>query len=208
MALRVWGTNRPYSYLLVFLFCAFGKAAQADIVYTFEDLPEAYFFSAGDQNIGNFYSGIDFGPNVTALSVSQFGGYDSSGFPPHSGDVVIWDATDATITISFASLLQSFGIWYTTYDPLTLQAFDDKGNLVDTVVGNPNTDGTTGSSDFLLLSDPGIESVALTSTAGLYVLDDMTIQPEAAAVPEPSCCFVVAASFLCILATIKQRKSF
>src|SRR5690349_7274071 len=71
----------------------------ADMI-TFEDLPDVYFYNGGGQNIGSFYSGIVFGPNVTGLSVTRFGGYDDSGFPPHSGDVVIWDASDPTITIS------------------------------------------------------------------------------------------------------------
>ena len=71
-------------------------------IITFEDPPDANFFSTGGQSIGNFYSGLTFGPAVTGSSVSRFGDYDNAGFPPHSGDVVIWDATDPTITISFA----------------------------------------------------------------------------------------------------------
>src|SRR5690242_10101169 len=61
--------------------------------YTFSDLPNSYFFNNGGQNIGSYYSGITFGPNVTALSVSRFGGYNSAAYPPHSGDVGIWDAS-------------------------------------------------------------------------------------------------------------------
>lgn len=48
-----------------------------------EDLPDEYFFSSRGQSIGSFY--ITFGPNVTGLSISRFGGYDDSGFPSHSG---------------------------------------------------------------------------------------------------------------------------
>src|ERR1019366_726959 len=121
-----------------------GLASAYAGVITFEDLPDAYFFNSGDQNIGNYYPGITFGPDVTGLSVSRFGGYDDSGFPPHSGDVVIWDASDPTITIDFASAIPFLGIWYTSYDPLTLEAFGASSNLLGTVVGNPNTDGTTG----------------------------------------------------------------
>jgi hypothetical protein len=98
--LRISGLFAPW-----FLFLTL-PIASANVI-TFEDLPDAYFFSSGDQNIGDFYSGITFGPDVTVLSTSRFGGYDSSGFPPHSGDVVIWDAVDPTITIDFASPIQS-----------------------------------------------------------------------------------------------------
>jgi hypothetical protein len=175
-----------YSLFRSFLvFFIFGLASGYANIITFEDLPDANFFNGGGQNIGTFYSGITFGPDVTGLSVSRFGGYDDAGFPPHSGDVVIWDAADATINISFDTPLQSFGIWYTTFDPLTLQAFDSGDSLLGTVVGDPNTDGTTGTSSFLSLSGPGIMSVTLTSTPGLFVLDDLTIAAGAGAAPEP-----------------------
>jgi len=129
------------------------------------------------------------GPDVTGLSVSRFGGYDNSGFPPHSGDVAIFDVADATIDISFGSPVDSFGIWYTTFDPLTLQAFDVSDDLLGTVVGDPNTDGTTGTSSFLSFTNPGIQSVTLTSTPGEFVLDDLTIETgTTSAVPEPGWC--------------------
>jgi len=182
--------------ILLLTLAAFCLSASATTVYTFEDLPDAYFFSSGDQNIGAFYAGITFGPNVTALSVSRFGGYDSSGFPPESGDVVIWDASDATIDISFDSPLQSFGIWYVSFDPLTLQVFDSGNNLLNTAVGDPNTDGTTGTPSFLSLSDPGIQSVTLTSTPGFFVLSDMTIDTGASSVPEPTSCVLLGMSLL------------
>jgi hypothetical protein len=185
--------HAPWLFLSLLLACCLD--ASATTVYTFEDLPDAYFFSSGDQNIGTYYPGITFGPDVTALSVSRFGGYDSSGFPPESGDVVIWDASDATIDISFDSPLQSFGIWYVSFDPLTLQVFDSGDNLLDTAVGDPNTDGTTGTPSFLSLSDPGIQSVTLTSTPGFFVLDDMTIDNGSSPVPEPNAVMLLMVGF-------------
>jgi hypothetical protein len=175
---------------------------------TFEGLPDTYFFNGGDQNIGTYYSGITFGPDVTALSVTDFGGYDNTGFPPHSGDVVIWDASDPTITISFDSPLESFGIWYTTYDPLTLDAFDSGGNLLDTMTGAPNTDGTTGTSSFLSLSDAGIERVTLTSTPGFFVLDDLTFEAGSTAVPEPNSTTLMLAIALAYLLLRTRRKRY
>lgn len=122
----------------------------------FEDLPDAYFFSSGGQNIGTFYPGLNFGSDVTALSVSRFGGYDNAAFPPHSGDVVIWSACDPNVDISFSAVQSMVGIWYTSFDPLTLSAYDGGGNLLGSATGNPNTDGTTGATDFLSFSGSGI----------------------------------------------------
>ncbi len=161
------------------------KAATVSIL-DFEDLPEAYFFSSGGQNIGSYYSGIDFGANVTGLSVSRFGGYDSAAFPPHSGDVDVWDPVDLVMTITFESPLQSVGFWYTSYDPLTLRAYDSGDNLLGLAVGGPNTDGTTGTSSFISIQARDIRLVAISSSPGLYVLDDLTIDTGTSGVPEPS----------------------
>jgi hypothetical protein len=190
----------------LFLFACVTHPAAASVLYTFEDLPDTYFYSSGGQNIGNFYPGIMLGPDVTGLSVSRFGGYDDSGFPPHSGDVVIWDATDATINISFFPGLQSFGIWYTSFDPLTLEAFDSANNLLGTAIGDPNTDGTTGTSSFLSFSEPGIQSVTLTSTPGFFVLDDMTIDTGTAATPEPRSVGLLAAGLLIMCSRFRREK--
>jgi hypothetical protein len=67
-----------------------------------------------------------------------------------------------------------------------LQTFDSENNLLGTVIGDPNTDGSTGTSAFVSWSGSGIESVTLSSTPGYFVLDDMTIDTGAAATPEPS----------------------
>lgn len=174
---------------------------------TFEDLPDAYFFSSGDQNIGSFYSGVTFGPDVTGLSVSRFGGYDNAAFPPHSGDVAIWDATDPTIVISFASPISSFGIWYTSFDPLTLQAFDQSSSLLATVIGDPNTDGTTGMSSFLSFSSAGIASIDLTSTPGLFVLDDVTYSSGTSTVPEPNSLVFLTTGLLLVAITVRRTRS-
>ena len=171
---------------LLFLSCASAYAG----VITFEDLPDAFFFNGGGQNIGNFYPGVTFGPNVTGLGVSRFGGYASDAFPPHSGDVVVWDAADPNITVAFSSPIPHVGIWYTSFDPLTLQAFDASNNVLGTVIGDPNTDGTTGTSSYLSISNPGISYVSVASSPGLFTLDDVTTAPE------PSTFGLLAASFL------------
>ncbi len=145
----------------------------ATVTITFEDLPDAYFFSSGDQNIGTYYTGVDFEPNVTALSATRFGGYDNAAFPPHSGDVVICDAFDNSVTISFTDPKSNVGFWYTSLNPITLTAFNSASNSLGAITRNANTDGTTGTSDFLSITDAGISSIEISSVAGQYILDDL-----------------------------------
>jgi hypothetical protein len=180
-----------------------GITAHASAI-DFGDLPDAYFFSGGGQNIGSFYSGLAFSPNVTALSVSRFGGYADAAYPPHSGDVAIWDPYDSTISITFASPIDAFGIWYTSLDPLELDALDISGT--HSIVGDPNTDGTTGTSSFLFIVEPGIETVNLTSSAGQFVLDDLLTNGDVVSdvVPEPSSLFLVA-PFVSLLLSSRLR---
>src|SRR5437016_4878748 len=103
--------------MLLVLAAPLAIQAQSTVV-TFADLPDAYFSSSGGQNIGNYYKAFTLGPAVTGLSVSRFGGYNSAAYPPHSGDVAIWDATDPAITVTFSAAVQSFGIWYVSFDPI------------------------------------------------------------------------------------------
>lgn len=202
----------PFSRLLtlrwgIFLFVLRSSAfASGASIFTFEDLPDAYFFSGGDQNIGGYYGGIMFGPDVTALSASRFGGYDNSGFPPNSGDVVIWDADDSTITISFASPLDYFGIWYTSFDPLTLNGFDSGSNFLESTIGAPNTDGTTGTTSFIFLSNVGISSVTLTSTPGYFTLDDMTIDAGPGPIPEPPSLSSLSLGLLVLVYVLRRTR--
>jgi len=158
----------------------------ATTVITFETLPDAYFFSSGSQNIGTYYAGLDFEPNVTALSVSRFGGYDNAAFPSHSGDVAIWDPFDDSMTVSFTNPQDDVGFWYTSLNPITLTAFGLGSKSLGAVTGNANTDGTTGTSDFLSLSENGISSIEISSIAGQYVLDDLEFSGgNVTATPEP-----------------------
>ncbi len=186
--------------LLVTALLIFAGLAQASVI-DFESLPDANFFSAGDQNIGSYYSGITFGPVVTALSISRFGGYDNLAYPPHSGDVVVWDASDPTITILFSKAQTSFGVWYTSLDPLTMQLFGSSNNLLVTVTGLPNTDGTIGTSSFLSFAGSGIQSVQLTSAPSLFVLDDVTYQP----VPEPAAVWLITVGLTFVLGRTALR---
>src|SRR6266487_1149352 len=154
--LRSRGSRLRYWWALTILcLVPICVSAQTNLI-TFGDLPDTYFFNSGSQNIGTYYSGITFGPNVTGLSVSRFGGYNGAAYPPRTGDVAIWDPSDPTITITFASPVQSVGIWYASMGALTLQAYDKNSTLLGAATGNPNSDGTTGATTLLSVTGGGI----------------------------------------------------
>jgi RHS repeat-associated protein len=198
-----------FRFAVVLVLSFLGLAPAHATLITFEDLPDADFFNGGDQNIGNFYPGLTFGPDVTGLSVSRFGGYANDAFPPNSGDVVIFDASDPTITIDFSSPINSFGIWYTSFDPLTLQSFDQSNNLLGTVIGTPNTDGTTGTTSFISFSNPAITSVELTSTPGFFTLDDLTFQSGgSSSAPEPGTLVLLSPVFFCLALRALGRRGW
>jgi hypothetical protein len=195
---------RKSTLIMLFTLAAGLSAAYADTI-NFENLPDTYFFSVDATNIGSYYSGLTFGDDVTALSVSRFGGYDDAGFPPHSGDVVIWSAFDPDITVDFAQDQTSVGAWYTSYDFLTLSAYDGEGNLLGTATGDPNTDGFSGAADFLSLNAPDIASVTFSGDPSLYTLDDLTFTPASRgnSVPEPTTITLLATGLGALL--LKRR---
>jgi hypothetical protein len=172
----------------------------ADIV-DFEGLPATYMYLGGGQNIDTFYAGFSFGPNVTGLDLTG-----STAFPPHSGSIAVWDPVDFAMTISFSSPLTMAGVWYTSLDLLTLDAFDPGNSLLGEIIGAANTDGTIGESDFLSVSAANIVSITLTGPPGGFVFDDLTFAPQTSSpVPEPStACLVVTAIALTVV--LRRRR--
>jgi hypothetical protein len=183
-------------------------ASYADmVVLNFEDLPDANLFSSGGQNIGGLYSGVTFGPYVTGLSVSRFGGYDNAAYPTHSGDVAVWSVFDNDTTLVFSVPQDSVSFWYTSLDPITLTAFDFGSGNLGSIVGAANTDGTTGTSSLLSITGSGIASVTISSSAGQYVFDDLEFGTDAGMppVPEPST-LVLSITMLTVCGIFSRRR--
>ena len=120
--------------------------------------------------------------------------------PPHSGTNAAFD-DGGPMTISFTSLVLSFGGYFTYYKPLTLQAFDAGHAQVASVTSafsinvgcDPGPlcfgDPLSSPNEFLQVTFPsGISSVTITGDpAGTsFVLDDATIGTATSSVPEPS----------------------
>jgi hypothetical protein len=137
-------------------------------------------FLGGGQNIGSFYTGVTFGPSVTGLDLTG-----STAFPPHSGSIVVWDPFDLDVTIMFDAPVTTVSLWYTSFDPLTLQAFDSTSSSLGSVVGAANTDGTTGVASLLTFTGSNITSITLSGSPGNFVFDDFAFS-STVTVPEPS----------------------
>lgn len=154
---------------------------------TFEDLPNANLFLGGNTNIGSFYPGATFGPDVTGLSISRFG-YNDQAFPPHSADTVVTSVVDPEIDLLFTQPVSSLSGFYTSFDTLTLAAYDSGGGLLGQGTGTPNTDGVFGSSDPISIAFAGfpIARVVFTGTPTNFTLDDLTFITPALSVPSPA----------------------
>jgi hypothetical protein len=173
-------------------------SASSTVFLDFENLPDAYFFSSFGLNIGDYYPGVTFSPYVTGLSVSRFGGYDDAAYPPHSGDVVVWSAFDDPMTLVFDSPQSVVSFWFTSLNPITMTAYDSDTNLLGSITGDANTDGTTGTSSFLEFDGTGIASVAVSSAASQYVMDDLTFASSETTVPEPGSVILIGTA-LCVV---------
>jgi hypothetical protein len=178
---------------------AAGTSAHATATtITFETLPTANMFFGGDMNIGTFFPGVNFGPDVTGLNAAT-GDFNPVAFPPHSGSIVVWSASSNTVNIEFTQTLSSVGFFYTSLDPLTLTGLG-AGNLVlGDIVGAANTDGFSGTSDPLFLNLNGITAITIAGSAQNFVLDDLTYTPAVPSTPEPAT-FLLFASGLAALA--------
>lgn len=181
--------NRVRPFALLTMAVCVRLAAQSTEI-TFRDLLDNRYFDAGGQNIGGFYRGVTLGPNVTALSKTRFGGYNSAAYPPHSGDVVIWGSKDSTITIAFASPITSFSVWYSSFVPLTLQALDQNNTQLGSVSGAPNSNGAVGTSNLLTVALAGMRSIPITGAPGLFTLSSMAYEGLEA----PACTYSLSAA--------------
>ena len=189
------------SAVILLVFASLGVAGE--FVIDFEDLPSTYMFLGDGENIGSFYSGVTFGPNVTGLDLSG-----STAFPPHSGSIAVWDPLDLTVTISFDTPQAMVGVWYTSFDLLDFAAYDSSDTLLSSVVAPANTDGTTGSSDFASLTAPDISSVTLTGSPGDYVFDDVTFSGNSATTPEPSSLVLLLSAIALLLGGSAALRKF
>jgi len=163
---------------LSLLLIASGASA---ILIDFEDVPEDYWYFGGNQNIGDFYEGLFFGPTVTILENVVYG-YNDIDYPPCSGNQVAFTADNEHIQVDFESGATYASICYTSYYDFYLEAYDAGGVMIDSDSGPPNT----GTSDYLEVAGDYIAYVVMHDSGNYYVVDDFEYLPASTPTEESS----------------------
>ena len=158
--------------LSVFVAFAFIMAFTAPLLagtIDFENVPQTYWYYGGQQNFGNYWQGVYFGPQATILETQVYG-YNSAGYPPHSGYAVLFSISNPTIEADFASPTSYVSMWYTTSQSFTVTAYDALNNVLQSVTPSNNY----GSNSFLIITQPNIAYVTMAGTGNYFTIDDFS----------------------------------
>ena len=186
--------------LAVLAVCGGGAARAEMIVVNFENVPDDYLYRAGNQNLGTYYPALNFGPHVTVMDRGRYG-YNSSDYPPHSGNAIIWgDYVDQPLRVDFLGFQStSVEAWYTSIYVVNLNAYDSADHLLASVSGPANYPGqitliSVSASDiaYVTFYNNGMSSLSL---------DDFAYTP----VPEPTMLALLAVGGLAALQRRRAR---
>lgn len=174
----------------------------------FEGMPQDYWYYGGQQNFGNYWDGVYFGPDSTILEKSVYG-YNDSGYPPHSGDAVLFSIATPYIDAIFETPVDFFSLWYTVNtSTFYIDAYDSDDNLISTISGGVNY----GSNSYLEMSleSSNIKRLRMHDSGNYFTIDDFTAPfisglPSDAVIPEPST-FILLGSGLAGLAFAVRRR--
>ncbi len=168
----------------------------------FEGLPDLYYYWGGNTNIGNYLSGVTFGPDATILDQNIYG-YNSGEFPPRSGDAVLFtdEPTQGLITAQFDQNVNFVSLWYTANTQIWLEAFDSGDGLIDTDTG---LGGNFGQLDYLEVSSSffDIAYIQIHDGGNTYTIDDLTFNP----VPEPATVILMGMGLIGLYTRARKRK--
>lgn len=153
----------------------------------FEGMPQAYWYEApgGQQNFGNYWAGVFFGPASTILE-NQVYGYNDYGYPPHSGHAVLFSISTPYIDAIFDNPEKQISMWYTSYSDFTLDAYDVNDNLIATMTGGANY--TTNSLISISTAGYDIKRLRMHDSGNYFTIDDFTaefVSGQPSGVPEP-----------------------
>ena len=166
--------------LITGFFLAASNIAAGITTVDFEDLPDTYYYFGSRQNLDGYYAGLNFGPNATILDRVIYG-YNDSGYPPHSGNAVLFNDDPLPVRVDFVGSTANYvEAWYTSINPFYLEAYDASNNLLASSSGPDNY--TTNS--LISVSAPNIAYVKFPSPGYSYTLDDFGYE-TGAVIPAP-----------------------
>ena len=163
--------------LVVLAVCGLSNLAGAMTVQNFEGIPDTYLYEGGNQNLGNYLPGLSFSSDVTVLDRVRYG-YNDGGYPPHSGDAVIFSEDEPYIRVDFASAPDYVEAWYTTGSDMYLEAYDSSGNLITSSYGSYNY----GYDSLISVSSASMDIayVIFHDQGDFFSIDDLAYTPEPA----------------------------
>lgn len=141
------------------------------VTLDFEGVPLTYYYLGGNLNLGNFYPGVNFGPDATILDYVIYG-YDCGGYPPHSGNAVLFSGTLPYIDVIFDAPVSNVSVWYTSPYTLYLEAYADVSMSIP--LGTTPGPSNSGTNSQLTLNLSGIRAIRIHNGGNNFTIDDLT----------------------------------
>ena len=172
---------------------------------TFEDMPDDYLFYGGQVNFGNYWEGVWFGPSSTILDTVRYG-YNSGGYPPHSGTSVLFSISNPYIDAIFDNAVDEMSFWYTANGAFSVSAYDSADNLPS--INNLSNNYTTNSFVSVTSANMDIKRIRFSGTGNYFTIDDFTadiVSGRPKSVPDAAATLGLLALGLATLAGLRRK---